>query len=119
MKSKERMKVISATFPMEELECDLVNLSAFTSKNNGYKYLLTVVCVMSKFAWAIPLITKTADEVGDALFHLLLIFGVPLTMRCDNGGEFSGLFQIVLTKLKVNIKYVYYCICRPTNYSRQ
>ena len=38
---------------------DLVDMSPFSSSNKGYKYLLTVIDVFSKYGWIVPLKTKT------------------------------------------------------------
>ena len=36
-------------------QADLVDMKAFSRKNNGYSYILTVIDVFSKYAWAIPI----------------------------------------------------------------
>eukprot|EP01038_Epipyxis_sp_PR26KG_P020505 gene20505-29029_t len=36
----------------EILGCDLVDLTFWSNENNGYKFLLTIVDVLSKYAWA-------------------------------------------------------------------
>ena len=35
----------------------------FEKQNKGYKYLLTVIDIFSKFAWSIPLKTKTGKQM--------------------------------------------------------
>ena len=47
---------------------DLVEMQAFARQNKGYKYILMIIDVFSKFGWAIPLKTKTGLEVSKA-FH--------------------------------------------------
>ena len=37
---------------------DLVDMSSFSRSNKGYKYLLTVIDVFSKYGWMVPLKTK-------------------------------------------------------------
>ena len=37
----------------------LVDMSSFSRSNKGYKYLLTVIDVFSKYGWIVPLKTKT------------------------------------------------------------
>ena len=51
---------------------DLVDMSPFSSSNKGYKYLLTVVDVSSKYGWIVSLKTKTDKEVAQAFRNLLL-----------------------------------------------
>lgn len=45
---------------------DLVEMGQFAKQNKGYKYILTVIDVLSKYAWAIPLKNKRSNTVLDA-----------------------------------------------------
>ena len=36
---------------------------------NGYRYLLTVIDVLSKYAWAVPLKNKARTNLADAIFE--------------------------------------------------
>ena len=49
---------------------DLVEMQTFARKNKGYKYILMIIDVFSKFGWAVPLKTKTGIEVTAAFQHL-------------------------------------------------
>ena len=42
---------------------DLASLESLASFNDGYKYMLCVIDVFSKYAWAVPLKNKTAATV--------------------------------------------------------
>jgi len=46
---------------------DLVDMRQYEKQNKGFKYLLTVIDVFSKFAWAIPLKVKTGKQMIDLL----------------------------------------------------
>ena len=50
---------------------DLVDMSSIFRPNKGYKYLLTVIDVFSKYSWIVPLKTKTGKEVAQAFRKLL------------------------------------------------
>ena len=39
----------------ETSSANLVDMQAFSSFNKGFKYILTVIDVFSKYAWAIPI----------------------------------------------------------------
>ena len=41
---------------------DLVDMSSFSRSNMGYKYLLTVTDVFSRYGWIVPLKTKTGKR---------------------------------------------------------
>ena len=45
---------------------DQVDMSPYSRSNSGYKYLLTVIDVFSKYGWIVPLKTKTGKEVAMA-----------------------------------------------------
>ena len=46
---------------------DLVDMQAFSKLNRGFKYLLIVIDVFSKYGWLIPLKDKTGKSVASAL----------------------------------------------------
>ena len=45
------------------LTADLVDMQSFSKNNKGFKYILIIIDVFSKYGWAIPLKTKTGPEV--------------------------------------------------------
>ena len=47
----------------EQFVMDLVDLQKLAKYNTGYKYLLTVIDVLSKFAWVEPLKSKSATAM--------------------------------------------------------
>ena len=66
---------------------DLVAMSSYSRSNKGYKYLLTVIDVFSKYGWIVPLKTKTGNEVAQA-FRKLFLSGSPSRLWTDKGTEF-------------------------------
>ena len=48
----------------------LVDMHSFSRSNNGFKYILIIIDVFSKYGWAIPLKTKTGPEVRKAFRDL-------------------------------------------------
>ena len=50
---------------------DLIDMPAFSKDNNGIKYLLTVIDIISKFVWIITLKRKTGQEVTNAFSRIL------------------------------------------------
>ena len=43
----------------DEWEADLVIMDSLSQQNNGYKYVLTVIDVLSKYAWVEAIKAKT------------------------------------------------------------
>ena len=60
-------------------QADLVELQEFAKVNDSYRYLPTVIDIFSKYAWAIPIKTKTGNEVTKAFEKIFNInkFGGP------------------------------------------
>ena len=74
----------------EQFVMDLVDLQKLAKYNKGYKYLLTVIDVLSKFAWVELLKSKSATAMVDALQRLWARLGdrVPQKVQTDSGSEF-------------------------------
>ena len=76
------------THPFRCLQFDTVDCGQ--DNRTGHKYLLTVICLFSRWCWAIPLFDKNAPEIGDALMqHVFGPWGIWSTvLRSDNAREF-------------------------------
>ena len=46
-----------------QCQTDLVDLGSLQKFNQSYRYLLTCIDILSKYAWAIPLKTKRGGEI--------------------------------------------------------
>lgn len=82
-------------------EADLIDVRSLSTYNNGYTYLLSVIDVLSKFAWVEPLKDKTSVTVANAFKHILERSGsrAPRVLQTDRGKEFVGSpFQKLLRK---------------------
>jgi hypothetical protein len=60
----------------------------YSKKNKGYKYILCVIDCFTKFAWALPLKSKTDKEVSNAMSKILLNRS-PKLLQLDNGNNFT------------------------------
>ena len=71
--------------------------------NDGYRFLLTVIDVLSKYAWVVPLKDKTGKSLVDALDVVFKKDGrVPERLQTDAGKEFLNKeFQRFLTSKNV------------------
>jgi len=68
---------------------DIVDMQKFADDNDGYKYILNVIDCFSKYAWAVPLKSKTTHEVLEALKKIIKDSGrKPEKIWSDAGGEF-------------------------------
>ena len=68
---------------------DLVEMQPFARFNNGYKYILMVIDVFSKYGWAVALKSKTGIAVADALRSIIKKEQKsPAMLWTDKGKEF-------------------------------
>lgn len=68
-------------------------------KDKGYKYILTVIDIFSKYAWGIPLKNKTGEEVAKAFVDIFKERR-PNKIQSDKGKEFIN--KIVQNIFKKN-----------------
>ena len=66
-------------------------LPTLPTTKNGYRHVLLMVDVFSKWVEVLPLKPKTSSEVWDIMFEEVFCrFGLPVELRCDRGTEFLG-----------------------------
>jgi transposase InsO family protein len=84
---------ITATKPAEVLTMDILHMMEV----QGYKYLLVVVDIFSRYGAAVPLKDIKAESVVRALQQEVLChgYGRPKTWVIDGGSEFKGTFKEV------------------------
>jgi len=94
-------------------QIDLVEMLPYSKMNSGYKYILTVIDVLSKYAWAVPVLDKTGTKVSaamqavfdDAKSHR---HHLPRNIQSDNGKEFYNKeFKSVMKRLGINLYSTY------------
>jgi transposase InsO family protein len=74
----------------EQWQADLADMSKLAGENKGYRYILTCIDVLSRFAWAVPVKTKGAKHM---LTAMRLLFDEarprkPQRLQTDRGLEF-------------------------------
>ena len=74
--------------PFEVLAFDLVG--PFPKAKNGFRFLLTAVCMGSKWPEAIPLKAQTARAVANGMLEIFSRTGIPLQLLTDQGSQFLG-----------------------------
>ena len=88
-----------------------MDLQSIADDNDGYKYILTVVDSLSKYAWVRPLKDKTATRTAGALRSIFGEGRIPPRLRTDRGREFlGGAVQKLLSKNGI----VYFTSENPT-----
>ncbi|XP_026291683.2 uncharacterized protein LOC113216150 isoform X1 [Frankliniella occidentalis] len=69
-------------------EIDLNDMRKLAEYNDGYNYILTMVCCLSRYVWAFPLKTKTAKEVAGVLDRHFTSARPVRLIQSDKGKEF-------------------------------
>ena len=74
----------------EQWQIDLADLKYLAKWNKGYQYLITVIDVLSKFAWAEPIKSKGGEQVKQGLERIWkrAYPRQPLRVQSDLGKEF-------------------------------
>ena len=83
----------------EQWKADLIEVGSIARYNRGYRYLLTVVDVLSKYAWVEPVKSKTGKDVTTAFEKTLKRSDgrQPLKLQTDDGKEFyNKTFQTLM-----------------------
>ena len=55
----------------DQFDADLASMSDYEKSNDGYKYLLVVIDIFSRYAWIETLKNKTADSIVRAFNKIL------------------------------------------------
>lgn len=74
----------------EQWQADLAEMQDIASKNNGYRYILTVIDIFSRYAWARPLKSKRGEEVAAAFRDIFREGRIPKRIQTDQGREFEN-----------------------------
>ena len=74
----------------DQFDADLASFISYADENDGYKYLLIVIDIFSRYAWVQPLKDKGSNEVINAFDKILQEGRKPKRLRTDAGREFSN-----------------------------
>lgn len=86
---------------MFQFQADLADMRSLAKSNYGYKYILTVIDVLSRYAWAIAIKSKKPHEIVKC-FRKIFSEQKPLYLQTDRGKEFvNGTFKKFLDEEKV------------------
>ncbi|XP_036146611.1 uncharacterized protein LOC118646874 [Monomorium pharaonis] len=82
-------------------QADIVEMIPYSRFNRGYHYILTVIDVLSKHAWAIPLKSKGGSETANAITEIIRESKrCPRNLQTDMGKEFYNAYVQKLFKKK-------------------
>jgi hypothetical protein len=77
----------------QQWQADLVDVSHLQNYNESYRYILTCIDILSKYAWAVPLKQKRGIDIVEA-FKQIMCERRPKVLQTDQGKEFkNSIFQ--------------------------
>lgn len=77
----------------DQWQMDLADMVQIKRHNDGYRFILTCIDILSRFAWARPLKTKTGREVAAAIEDIFQSSNrIPKRVQTDQGNEFYNVF---------------------------
>ena len=85
----QRGRVIVAGID-DQFDADLASLIYYADDNDGYKYLLVVIDIFSRYGWVQPLKDKTAKEIVSAFDKILKEGHIPKRLRTDAAKDFTS-----------------------------
>ena len=72
----------------EQWQMDLADMQSLKDYNDGYRYLLVFIDVFSKYAWIVPIKSKTGPALVEAFKVILSSGRKPHKIMTDQGTEF-------------------------------
>ena len=82
--------------PFQKVAFDLVDPLPRTT--SGYKYLLTAMCLFTKFPVAVPLKRVDNPTVLDAMMDMFSVYGFPKELLTDQGSVFTSRLTHLMCK---------------------
>ena len=103
VKKKNKLGHITALFPFETIQMDIVFMPQFRKQNDNYKYFLVIVDVFTRKSFVRPLKDKSNAEVMKEFQSILKEIGtVPKIIMSDNDSTFlSTDFQKLCDSLDI------------------
>ena len=85
----QRGRVIVAGID-DQFDADLASLVYYADDNDGYKYLLVIIDIFSRYVWVQPLKDKTAPQIVNAFDKILSGGRIPKRLRTDAAKDFTS-----------------------------
>ena len=104
-KNKVPPKSIKSNSVNERWQIDLLDMRSDQVLLDGkpQRYILSILDTFSRFLFLRPMARKTSENVANILKRVFADHGIPKIIQCDQGTEFKGEVQQLLTKKGVKI----------------
>ena len=98
-KVKRFNRIQSNNYTPGTFQADLMDLQRFSRWNKGYKYLLNIIDIYSRYAWSFPIKSKKPSEIAPFLKQVIdEVKPKKIWFTFDNGDEFKGAVKTLLNE---------------------
>lgn len=84
---KFKRNPVVANFHSEQAQADLIDVTRYSEANEQINYILTLIDVFSKLAFAVPVARKSGPLIAEALSSIFKRY-IPSNLQTDEGKEF-------------------------------
>ena len=56
---------------LDQIQLDIADFTRNSELNNGFRYALVGICVFSRYGWAVPMKTKTPNDIINAFKEIM------------------------------------------------
>ena len=76
--------------PVFDIEVDLIDPTSKAEENDRYRYCMVGIDNFTKYAWGVPIKTKTPVDIVKAMEELFNKIGIPKQIYSDQEGAFNN-----------------------------
>jgi transposase InsO family protein len=103
---KQRYKKIRADRVNQQWQTDLIDVSDLSHENKGNKWIMTVIDVYSRKAYAEMIYRKKPEYTAESIKKVIDMWGKAEQIQSDDGNEYEANFRKLLIEKKINQKKV-------------
>ncbi|XP_048246326.1 SCAN domain-containing protein 3-like [Haliotis rufescens] len=87
----------------QQWDVDLMDMSRYVKVNDGIRYVLIAIDILSRYLWVAPLKNKKPESTVEAFKDIWSHGRKPQTIRVDKGTEFKGAFQDFIERQSIKL----------------
>jgi hypothetical protein len=103
---KQQYKKIKADYVNQQWQSDLIDVSNMSQNNKGYKWIMTVIDIYSRKAYAQMIYRKQPEYTLECIKEVVKLWGKPEQIQTDDGNEYEAEFKQYLKKHNIRQKKV-------------
>ena len=93
------------SYPFSDISVDIMG-GQLPKSSRGNKYVMLIICNVSKWTHCFPLRNLKTDTIADRLLEFFSLYGISKVVRCDN---FAGFKSELMAKLREKLRLQFQC----------